>query len=761
MTLRRSILVALALAVILSSLLPARRACAAELGLLLDKLDEATPIERFRLIEQIGGLGTPESIRALVSLMGAEETAWLSVRQLIIQKDAAVPSLIEALDSPNRDTVKYAAYILGALKHREAIPRIARLFARNDPEMRQFAVFALGEIGDQAAFETLTAGLRDPENVVREYAAAALERLGEQRAIPALKQAIRIEQGAMFNMATALYTLGDREVVDILINRLRQPESVGRLYAVYALGKLRDRSTVEPLVECLTDPTVRWLAVRALASLQDAAVTPLLAAAASRDPGVRLGASEALGDIGDRRAIPILLERIIDTDLGVRGVAAAALVRIRDRSTSARLIELLRKGDPSIKAQVLRVLAALGDPATVADIIAAASSPDAAVRINAVFALGELRDTRGIGTMIARLGDERMDVSQTAVAALVKMGAPAISSLLEIVATPKHASLAGCVQVLGRLKAREAVRPLIDLLNDANPLVRRNATVALTEIGDPGAEERFVMLLSDADPVVRLYAGIGLMQFGGRLSVKLLINALKAEETRWLAVRILDRIGAKGTDELIAALRDPTVQWDVSQTLISLDGAVLPDLQRALRDENQTIRENIAMILGEVKDRRAVDALLEALQSNDRLVAMAAPSLVSIGDQNAVEPLIQCLHHQNDLVRVYAAWALGSLGNPAAVDQLIGCLSDRDPKLRGTAAHSLGQLKARVAVPRLAALLTDTDDGVRISAVWALGNIGDSTAIPFVRELLQRDDSARVRTAATTAWEKLLTSTGR
>jgi HEAT repeat protein len=220
-------------------------------------------------------------------------------------------------------------------------------------------------------------------------------------------------------------------------------------------------------------------------------------------------------------------------------------------------------------------------------------------------------------------------------------------------------------------------------------------------------------------------------------------------------VRILDRIGPRGVDELIAALKDKNLQWYASETLVKLDGAVLPQLQEGLRSDEEVIRNNIALILGEVKDKRAVDALLEAMKDETRVVSLAASSLVSIGDPSAVEPLIECLGHQNDQVRLYAAYALGHMKDTRAVDPLLASLRDRDPGVRGIAAYSLGVLRARKAIPRLVDLIRDPDENVRTSSLYSLGKIGDPQGKPFIQEALRRDQSPRVRTAAQEALEEI------
>ncbi len=442
------------------------------------------------------------------------------------------------------------------------------------------------------------------------------------------------------------------------------------------------------------------------------------------------------------------MDNLISPDFLVRDYSADALIKLKDREVVPRLLYWLEKGDCTIQSQVLKVLGAIGDSSAAPNVRKLLTCDYAQVRMNAAFALGELKDADSIDGLVGLLADENAGVSQMTVNALVKIGPPAADALLAALPGRTGRTETGILQALGKIKSRRAVEELIKKLSSEDDLVRRAATVALTEIGDPKAEEHMVMMLTDRDPHVRMYATVGLMQFGGRLSIRLLLNALRSEETRWLAVKILDKIGPRGVDELIAALKDKNLQWYASQTLTKLDGAVLPQLQEGLKSDDEVIRNNIAMILGDVKDKRAVAALLEAMKDDSRSVALAASSLVSIGDPSAVEPLIQCLTHPNEQVRLYAAYALGHLRDERAIDPLIACLKERDAGIRGIAAYSLGLLRSKKAVIPLTSVISDGDENVRMSAIYALGKIGDMRVTPFIKERYQKDPSERVRAAA-------------
>ncbi len=86
------------------------------------------------------------------------------------------------------------------------------------------------------------------------------------------------------------------------------------------------------------------------------------------------------------------------------------------------------------------------------------------------------------------------------------------------------------------------------------------------------------------------------------------------------------------------------------------------------------IKYEIIVLLGEIGDARAVNALIPELDDVCRDSAISA--LGKIRDRRAVEPLIRLLEHQNEGTRVLAIEALGAIGDKRAVNPLIAKLDD-------------------------------------------------------------------------------------
>ncbi len=177
-------------------------------------------------------------------------------------------------------------------------------------------------------------------------------------------------------------------------------------------------------------------------------------------------------------------------------------------------------------------------------------------------------------------------------------------------------------------------------------------------------------------------------------------------------------------------------------------------LIRALKHEDFLVRKDAARALVKVGDESAVEALIEALKHENWeddytvLIAVresAADALGEIGDRRAVNPLIQSLFEDSDEeVRWKAAAALGKIKDHSSVMPLIDALNDPSWGVRKNITNALGDIGDNRAFDPLMTSLTDKDWHVRKYAAVALGKIGDERAIgPLVNTLNDEDSDVR------------------
>lgn len=169
--------------------------------------------------------------------------------------------------------------------------------------------------------------------------------------------------------------------------------------------------------------------------------------------------------------------------------------------------------------------------------------------------------------------------------------------------------------------------------------------------------------------------------------------------------------------------------------------------------KSEDVRQKAAAALGQIVARDAVEPLIQALEDNQQIVCQsAATALGQIADPRVVGPLVYVLGAKQQEARLAAARALGRVASAktvsfdaSAIEALVARLADSDPNVRQAASQALGAVGAP-AVARLAIALADRE---RVDlAAKTLIQIGAPAIQPLLTVLEDRRATLR-QTAAT------------
>jgi len=233
---------------------------AASIPPLVEALVEAReyPHVRENAMELLASIGTP-AVNALVVLLKNKDEdvrrrATWALQQ--IGDDRAAFPLMALLKDRNLEIRREAILGLGTVRSREAVPLLLEHLPRADLETRRAIVWSLGEIGDPGAISPLRARLRDSDGILRRGAAESLSKIVAQ----------------------------NPEHLDILMDGARSEDPLVRVESVIALGQHRNVATMDTLLSLTQDNHAE----------------------------VRHAAAKALGDLGDLRATPVLMDLLDD-----------------------------------------------------------------------------------------------------------------------------------------------------------------------------------------------------------------------------------------------------------------------------------------------------------------------------------------------------------------------------------------------------------------------------------------------------------------
>ena len=216
--------------------------------------------------------------------------------------------------------------------------------------------------------------------------------------------------------------------------------------------------------------------------------------------------------------------------------------------------------------------------------------------------------------------------------------------------------------VLDEERVKDEVEIQMDLLQDPDWVVRREAVITLGEMGDDRCVEPLVRALRDGDWQVR-EAAIEALGMVGSPAVDGLIRQLRDWDIRKAAIRALGKIkDERVLDPLISQLANDEFHQDATEALVELGEPAIEKLVAALRNKDENVRKQSVIILGRIKDPAAIDPLVEMLKDKDWFVRLtAAAALEKIGDERGREA-IKSLLQDPDLVvkmrveRILAAW---------------------------------------------------------------------------------------------------------
>jgi HEAT repeat protein len=243
-----------------------------------------------------------------------------------------------------------------------------------------------------------------------------------------------------------------------------------------------------------------------------------------KDYNVRRRAVEALGKIGDPKAVDPLINALKDEDEYVRKNAAGALGKIGDPKAVDPLINALKDDDIGVRWRVVEALGKLGDPKAVDPLTNALKDENKYMRQGAAEALGKIGDPKAVDALINALKDEEWFMRHRAAEALGKIGWKPKDNEEKawyLVANRDYESLK-----LGK----HSVDPLINALKDEDENVRKWAVGALGKIGDPKAVDPLINALNDDVNSVRKWAAEALREIGDVRAVEPLIQAISSRE---------------------------------------------------------------------------------------------------------------------------------------------------------------------------------------------------------------------------------------
>lgn len=672
--------------------------------------------------------------------------------------------LLEKARSTDADQRQKAAVQVAATLRDENLPLMFEMLGDRDWRVRKTIVDGfLREPNDQV-ITGLLASLHDPENAgKRNSATEALVRIGEP-AIPHIIYQLSREGDVdvRLSLVNLLGDLRNDDGFDVLLSLIEKETDINLVSAVVSsLGKYRRTSAIPQLLRALQrdDLWLKFHVIEALGEIGDRSALPSILPL-YQERSLRKPILEAIGKIGDVGTVSFLL-RIIGQEDKLNLVALRALVQIAE-ADKPRVVEaaerhmIQRKFRESFPKEKIAPL-----------VEHLHSTPKRDVKNFILKFLGWSSDEEALKVLLQWVEDP--ESAEVAAQALIDFGPESSLAILEKLRNSEDDDvIALLLRVVNVIGSPDAVPTILTFLDHDNPQIRKLAIETLGEIPDPATIDYLLVKLDDFDVACQQSAVNSIsalvaafpeskQETLGKIRRLLASNSVPAKLN---SLSIFVNIQGEGYhDELLLASKDgdPVIR----QKAVSLMGKFSDDifadqLVLSLADESTSVRVAAINAIVTLRPSNGIEPLISSLEDPEIWIrTAAAQALGEYRHHDVIQPLIHHIEHDVTPVKIAAIEGLGKSENAEVRPILFRTLGEDDPEVRRASILALARIPGDEVFDKLLSELSDNDWRLRAAAATALGNRGDVKALEALHHALSTDDDTYVQQSVVLALDRI------
>lgn len=626
---------------------------------------------------------------------------------------------LSLLKSDDKEVVREGAFRAGEANCVEAVDVLAELLTTNHLGVQEAADSSLRKIGGKETVRAVLPLLRSDEAPVRNLSMDILREVGNQD-MPSLVELIRDEDADIrIFIADILGSTANLLAVEPLCEALlKDPEVNVRYQAAVSLGELRMEEAAPCLNNALEDEEwVQYSVIEALTKIgHSSSVDAMVEALDKVSDLVASMIVDSLGEMGNLKAVTMLLRRMDDSHTALRNKIVKAVVKIlggkkltllsddeRERFRQYLLVAL-RDEDEEIQDAAIQGLAYVGGEKASEGILQIASklNPDQDHErlSDTIRCLAEIGLTKALEEGILM---EDQNVARTAVQAL--------ALLSPNVCTEDH----------------RVCSLLMDVFWQVSLPIQRQIVSVTAERGDEQAKEFFIRILDEHTDGTVLKSAVFML--GEKLQL--------AE----IADKIFPLLSHQYDDVKEAAL----------EACIAIGSAEVQDRFREMFHSEEPLDRLMAVFaLGKLGINNHMDLIKKGLE--DDIPDIRKVSLESLAsscptDNDWKSLALKRLRDDSKEVRLTVVEILGKCFSEEFVPHLVDALDDEDDWVKIRAVDALSEQRSEQGVPKLVTMLENTNRFVVMKAIEALGHIGGSNAFKALLNVADSDEYELVAAA--------------
>ncbi len=346
-------------------------------------------------------------------------------------------------------------------------------------------------------------------------------------------------------------------------------------------------------------------------------------------------------------------------------------------------------------------------------------------------------------------------------------GPAADKALRDAAARLEGRLLVGVLNSMGVRRDTQAVRGLVQRLQDPDAEVASAAAVALGRIGGAQAAAALQRFVAKAPVKAQQAAAEGCI----RCAEQLLAQGKSAQ-----AAKLYDRVRSanvpkqkvlEATRGAILARKSKGLPLLLTQ-LRSEDKAFLsiglrtarelpgPEVSKALAEELARAKAErqpmLLLALADRKDPASLPTLLQAAQTGSQKLRLVAVSVLEqTGDPSVIPTLLKCATDEDSELSQAGVGALTRLAGADVDSNVMGRLEQASGKMRQVLIQISARRGIEKALPAILQCAQDPDAGVRSAAIQAVGTLGTAQQVPPLVQLLEKSQSEKDRAELETA----------
>ncbi|MCY3023708.1 MAG: HEAT repeat domain-containing protein, partial [Planctomycetota bacterium] len=363
---------------------------------LLEVLRTGASVEgKANACRELARVGTRDAVPALAGLLGDEKLAHRARQALECIPDPAVEdALRDAAPKLQGRLLMGVVCSLGARRDAKSVELLQRLLKDGDAEVVSAAAVALGKIGTPAAAKAIEQALAGAADAVKPAlwdaglrCAEALTAAGQRDEAVAIYDRLRasdapfqVRVAATRGAVVARQSGGIALLTELLNGEGGAMFNLALQLVLELPGQDATRAVAAQIAKLA--PERQALLVQAVGNRGDKAALPEVhTAARHNDAVVRMAAIRALTRLGDASSLPTLLDACGSQDKNVAAAAAAAIVKLPGGDVDAALIATVGKSDDAKNLAAIECLGRRNASSAAPALLKVAGEGEAAARL--------------------------------------------------------------------------------------------------------------------------------------------------------------------------------------------------------------------------------------------------------------------------------------------------------------------------------------------------------------------------------------------